>query len=129
MIRLLIRAFLSLLANTVGLLVATAILPGFSIDAVSFIGVVLVFSIATVFIGPLLLKLSLSNVPALAGGIALFTTFAGLLVADVVSDGLTIDGVKTWILATLIVWLISLLAGLLLPLIFFKKTMEKRKAN
>jgi uncharacterized membrane protein YvlD (DUF360 family) len=129
MIRLLVQIALSLLANTVGLLAATFLLDGFSIDALSIVSVVIIFSLATVFIGPLLLKLSIKNAPVLTGGISLFTTFAGLLVADVISDGLTIDGFNTWVLATLIVWLFGVIATLILPLIFFKKTLEKHKAN
>jgi uncharacterized protein YneF (UPF0154 family) len=34
----------------------------------------------------------------------------------------------TWILATLIVWLMALAAGLILPLFLFKKVMQKRES-
>ena len=127
MIRLLARLVLNLIANAVGLFVATLVLDGFNIDALSLITVTVIFSLVTVVAGPLLLKISLQNVPALTGGIALVTTFAGLLITDVVSDGVSISGVSTWVLATLIVWLCSLMAGIILPLILFKKTLQKVK--
>jgi putative membrane protein len=38
-----------------------------------------------------------------------------------VSDGLTIDGALTWVLATVIVWAASLLAGLILPVFLLKR--------
>jgi uncharacterized membrane protein YvlD (DUF360 family) len=55
------------------------------------------------------------------------TTFVGLLITSVVSDGLTIDGVKTWVLATMIVWLAALLAALILPVLLVKKAVDERR--
>jgi hypothetical protein len=56
--------------------------------------------------------------------LALIATFVGLVVTDVVSDGLSISGAWTWVLATIIVWLGALLAGLLLPVIFVKRRVQ-----
>jgi putative membrane protein len=72
---------------------------------------------------PLLLKISIKSVPQLRGGIALVTTLVGLVITNYLSDGLTITGV-----ATLIVWLMALAAGLILPLFLFKKVMQKRES-
>jgi putative membrane protein len=128
MIRLLARLILNLLANTVGLIAASLILPGFSIDALSLIVDVIIFSAVTTLVGPLLLKIAIQNIPALTGGIAFVTTFAGLLVTDILTDGLTIDGAATWLMASIIVWLFALLAGIILPIFLFKKTLEKRNS-
>ena len=46
---------------------------------------------------------------------------------DLISDGLTIDGVGTWLAATVIVWAASLIAAFILPLLGLKKFMEERK--
>jgi hypothetical protein len=43
------------------------------------------------------------------GIIALVTTFVILLITDLLSDGLNITGVTDWILATVIVWLATVL--------------------
>jgi Flp pilus assembly protein TadB len=49
---------------------------------------------------------------------------------SLLSDGLHIRGLGTWLVATLIVWLVGLLGGLLLPLFVLKKTAERhRKAS
>ncbi len=119
-------AVLTLLANAVGLLIAAALLDGFSIDALSLVQVTLVFTVVEVIAGPLLISISIKNLPALRGGIALITTFVGLLVTDLFLAGLSISGISTWILASLVVWLCALLAGILLPLILFKKALDQR---
>ena len=46
------------------------------------------------------------------------------MITDLVSDGLTIRGATTWILATLIVWLATMLASILLPVILVKAGVE-----
>lgn len=129
MLRLLASLVLTLLANSVGLVLASVILDDFTINGVAFVSAVLIFTITEVVAGPLITKIALTNAPSLLGGIALVTTFVGLLVTDIFSDGLTINGATTWILATLIVWLCALIASLLLPLVIFKKVLDKNKQS
>jgi len=126
MIRLLVSACVYLLANAVGIIAAAFVLSGFSIDTPSIIAVVVLFTIVEVIADPLMLKISIKSAPQLRGGIALVTTLVGLIITNYVSDGLTITGFSTWILATLIVWLMALIAGVVLPLFLFKKVMQKR---
>ena len=57
---------------------------------------------------------------ALLGAAGLISTFIALVVANVAVDGLTITGALTWILATLIVWLGTMVAAFLLPVILVK---------
>ena len=128
MIRLLVSTALHLAANAVGLLVATLALDDMTIDATSFVFAVLVFTVVEVLAGPLLLKIAIKNGQALMGSVALITTFVGLVITGIVSDGLVITGAWTWVLATIIVWLAGLLAGLILPVIFVKKAVDNRQA-
>ena len=58
---------------------------------------------------------------AVRGRSALVATFVGLVVTTLVSDGLSISGALTWVLATVIVWAAALVAGLILPALFVKK--------
>ena len=127
MIRMLIRVGIHLLANAVGLIVAAWVLDGMSISGAAFVIAVVIFTAVEVVADPLITKIAITSVPALRGGVALVTTFVGLLFTTVVSDGLTIDGVKTWVLATLIVWLAALLAALILPVFLVKKAVEERR--
>ena len=124
MIRLLARMILELLANAVGLLVATWLLDGFSMTASAFVVVVLIYSVLKFVLDPLILKMSIQYVPALRGGIALVTTLVSLVITSALNDGLQIKGVDTWILATLIVWLFGLIASLLLPVFVFKNALS-----
>lgn len=126
MIRLLISGALYLAGNAIGLLIATAILPGFSINFSSFVVATLIFTAVEVLAGPFLTKVSIKSVPALQGGVALVTTFVGLYITSKLVDGMVIGGISNWLAATLLVWLGSLIASLFLPLIALKKVKNNR---
>jgi putative membrane protein len=126
-IRLLISAGIRLLANTIGLLVATAVLDGMTIDAASFVMAVLIFTVVEVVFEPMLRQMAMKSAQALMGSVSLIITFVGLLVTELVSDGLQITGLSTWVLATIIVWLAALIAGLILPLILVKRAVSDRR--
>ena len=126
MLRLLAVTVVELIANAVGLLVAKWLLPGFVISVSGFVMVVAIFTAVRFILAPLIFKLSFKYVRALTGGIALVTTFVGLLVTTWLTNGLVITGFSTWVIATLIVWLFGVIALLLLPLIIFKKALARR---
>lgn len=129
MIRLLARITLQLIASAVGLLLASILLDGFSITGVGFVASVAVFVVVGFILEPLVLKMAIQYVPALRGGIALVTTLVSLVLTTMFTDGLTITGLSTWVLAPLIVWLCVLLASVILPLFLFKKALGKVKEN
>ncbi len=129
MILLLARLVLNILANAVGLIAASVLLDGFSINGTAFVVAVAIFSITTTVLGPLIIKIALTNAPFLVGGIALVTTLVGLIVTNLVSDGISISGLNTWIIATLVVWIFAIIGNLLLPLVIFRKTFQQRKAK
>ena len=56
-------------------------------------------------------------------------TLIALIVTELVTDGLEISGTATWIEATVIVWLVSLLGVLVLPLIFLRNRVEERRGR
>ena len=127
MLRLLASTCLYVLGNAIGILVAAKMLPGFSIDLWSTIVVAIVFTVIVVVMTPLLVKISIKHVPQMSGGVALVAILVGLIGTNMLSDGLTITGMSTWILAPLIIWIVSLIAGLVLPFFLFKKVLEERK--
>ncbi|HQY32483.1 hypothetical protein [Actinotalea sp.] len=128
MIRMLVSALLFFASAAVGLLAANAILDDVTITtAVAFFTVVLIFAIVQAVLAPFVFKVTRRNAPALVGGVGLFTTFAALLLTTLVNDGLVIDGVVTWFWATLVVWLVTMLASLLLPLVVLKKAVTNRR--
>ncbi len=123
-----IMSILALLAgNAVGLLLATALLSGFSIRPLSLIIVVVVFTLVQVVAEPLITRIGEKNVPALKGGVALVVTFVGLLITDLITSGLTVGGISNLLAATLLVWLGALIAGIVLPIYVFKELRENKK--
>ena len=124
----LIRIGIHLLANAIGLIVAAWILEGMTITGAAFVIAVAIFTTVEVIADPLVTKIAIRSLPALRGGVALVTTFLGLLITTWLSSGLQIDGAKTWVLATLVVWLAALVADLILPLLLVKKTVDRSRA-
>jgi len=129
MLRLLATLILNILANALGLLAAALLIDSFTINNVSFVIAVLIFSGSTAILGPLILKIALTNASFLVGGIALVTTFVGLVITNLVSSGITIRGLSTWFLATVIVWVFSIIGNVLLPLVLFKKLRSKHNSD
>jgi putative membrane protein len=124
----LIRVGIHLLANAIGLVVAAWILSGMTITGPAFVIAVLIFTVVEVVADPLVTKIAMTSVPALRGGVALVTTFLGLLITTWISSGLQINGAKTWLLAIVIVWLAALLADLILPVLLVKKAVGQAQA-
>jgi putative membrane protein len=124
MVRMLIRLALQVAGNAIALIIAAAVLDDMSLEWDGFLIALAIFTGVTMIAQPLLVRMAVRSVEALRGGVALLTAFVGLLVTDLVADALNIDGAMTWILATIIVWLGGLLAGILLPMIFLKEAVE-----
>ena len=127
MIRLLLRMLVQLIATAVGLMVAAALLDEMTLEADGFLIAVGVFTLVNVLVLPLIQKQALRQSSALMGGTALVSTLVALIVTVIVSDGLTIEGFTTWLLATVIIWGASLLAVFLLPLWVFKSLREDNR--
>lgn len=127
MIRLLLRTVLALLGNALGLWIASLVLDDMSISGTAFVLAVVIFTVLTAVLQPLITKTAMQSAPALQGSSALVTTLLALVITDLVSDGLSISGLSTWLLATIIVWLATMLASVLLPMFLFKELLEDRK--
>ena len=126
MIRTLIRLGLTLAGNALGLWIASMLLDKMSLSASGFIIAVVIFTVLTIVLQPLITKMAMKNAEALQGSSALVSTFVALVITALVSDSLNIDGVTTWIFATVIVWLITMVAGVLLPILFLKKAVDAK---
>ena len=127
MIRLLIRMVIAVVANAVGLLVAAALLDGMHVNVGSFFVAVLIFTVVFALMQPFLISQFRRGNSAALGGVALIATLVALIVTDLLSDGFTIDGVGTWVAATVIVWLGALLAAFILPFLGLRKYLQERR--
>jgi uncharacterized membrane protein YvlD (DUF360 family) len=126
-IRLIVRTLIALVANAVGLLVAAAVLDGMHMNASGFILAVIIFTVVFALMQPFLAAQFRRSRSAALGGVALIATFIALVATDIFSDGFSINGVGTWIAATVIVWVASLLAAFILPFLGLKKYVEDRR--
>ncbi|WP_431802476.1 hypothetical protein [Microbacterium sp. bgisy203] len=134
MITFLIRALIFVLSAAVGLIVADLLLPGFRIDWSNWWGFVLavvIFAVLQSVLTPWAAKVARRNAPALLGGVGIVSTFIALLVVVLIPGaGITIGSPWwTWLLAPMIVWLITALATMLLPALFIKKKVGDKRAS
>lgn len=127
MVRLIFRTIIALAANAVGLIVAAAVLDDMRLDAVGFVVAVVIFTVVFALLQPFLIVQLRRSAPAAIGGIGLIATLVSLIITDLVSDGFTIDGVVTWLLAAVIVWASSVLAAFILPFLGLKRFLEERR--
>lgn len=133
MLRVLIRAAIFLASAAVGLYVATLMVPEMSIGWRSFIVVVVAFAVLQSVLAPFITKVAVKNASALVGAAGLLSTVVALLITSVLLDGLTIrGGVGPWIYASVVVWIVTMVAALLLPLVAVKRgaraSEERRRA-
>ncbi|MGI8971977.1 MAG: hypothetical protein ACR2HB_14935 [Dehalococcoidia bacterium] len=103
--RLAIRLGTSLIGIAVGILISSAVLSRFSINATAVVEATLVFwfvHLATQFMALKVLVHQPSI--ALAGLLALASTIVALIIVNVIVSGLSIHGLNTYVFATLIIW-------------------------
>lgn len=120
MLRFLIRLAIYLGTAALALFITSLILPGFRISASGFLIAIGVFALAQSILTPFIINMARKYAPAVLGGIGLVSTFVALLIASFFPGGLAISGIETWVLASLIVWLITALGGWLLPLLILR---------
>jgi putative membrane protein len=129
MVRMLITIAIQLAASAVGLIVAALLLEDMTLSGLAFVTAVAIFTITTAIINPFVMKMAVKQAQALLGASALITTFLGLLITHLLTDGLQISGADTWLFATLIVWLASLLAAVFIPIILVKRGVQSVRDN
>lgn len=106
--RLAIRLGTSLIGIAVGIIVSSAVLSGFSINATAVVEATLVFwfvHLATQFMALKVLVHQPSI--ALAGLLAIASTIVALIIVNVIVSGLSIHGLNTYVFATLIIWVMT----------------------
>jgi hypothetical protein len=104
--RLGIRIAASLIGIALGLLVSDVVLEKFSLNATALLEATLVFWGIHIVVQFLALRVLIRQPSvALAGLLALGSTIVALIVVNAIVSGLTIHGVQTYVLATLIIWL------------------------
>ena len=131
MLTFLIRAAIFLVSAALGLIAADLLLEGFHIDWSDWWGFVLavvIFAVIQSVLAPWVFKLTHRHAPALLGGIGIISTFVAIVIVVLIPGaGIGISQPITWLLAPVIVWLVTALATWLLPPIFIKKRVDERR--
>jgi uncharacterized membrane protein YvlD (DUF360 family) len=128
LIRLIVRTAVLLVANAAGLIVAATVLDGMTLDATGLIVAVVVFTVTMALMQPFLAVQLRRGGSAALGGVALIATLVALIITVLITDGLSIEGVGTWIAAAVIVWLAALIAAFILPFLGLRKFLQQRRA-
>ena len=113
--QILLRAFVLLTSWAIGLLVAAWVVPRVSLSVPGFIVAVAVFAATQAIPSLSILKLPHRYASLLLGGTGLALTIVALILASVFTDGLTIDGIASWLATTVVVWLVTTIGAITLP--------------
>ncbi|MBT2476320.1 phage holin family protein [Microbacterium sp. ISL-103] len=133
MITFLFRALMYVVSAGLGLIVADLVLDGFQIQWDKWWGFVLcilIFAVLQSVLAPWVSKIADRYAPVLMGGIGIFSTLIALVIVVLLPiGGLRIVDLAGWLLGAVIVWLITALGSVLLPLIFLRKKVEKVRSR
>ncbi len=131
MITLVFRTLIFVVSAALGLIVADLLLEDFRIDWSQWWGFVLcvvIFAVLQSVLSPWVAKMADRYAPVLMGGIGIFSTLISLIIVVLLPiGGLSIRGASGWLLGSVILWLVSALGTVLLPLLFLKRQLNDRK--
>ena len=125
--RFLIQIVVNLLTATIALIVAGAVIDGVTVRPAGIVTAVAVFVVANALFTPFVLKMAHRYAPAAIGGIGLIATLIALLITTALGDALTITGFMAWVLATLLVWVITAIGGWAVMAWWMKKRVAARR--
>jgi len=109
-----IRVGTSLAGVAVGILVSSAVLSDFSIDAAAVVEAVLIFWLVHLVVQLFALKVLVHEPSiALAGLLALASTIVALIIVNAIVSGLSIHGFQTYVFATLIIWVATSISDMI----------------
>jgi hypothetical protein len=111
----LLRAIVLLASWAIGLLVAAWIVPGVALSVTGFVVAVVVFAVTQASLSMSILKLPHRYTPLFIGGTALVVTILALFLASMLTHGVTIDGMESWLATTVVVWLVTTIWAIALP--------------
>jgi len=109
-----IRVGTSLVGIAVGIIVSSAVLSKFSIDATAVVEAVLIFWLVHLVVQLFALKVLVHEPSiALAGLLALASTIVALIIVNAIVSGLSIHGFQTYVFATLIIWVATSISDMI----------------
>ncbi len=129
MIRFAINLVATVVLAGIALLVAAAVIPGVHVQPRGFVVAVLVFAAAQAILSPFVFNMARKYASAMLGGIGLVSTLLALFLASRFSGGLTIDGATAWIVAPIIVWIVTALGGWIVVGLVLRRWLDRRRGS
>ncbi len=126
--RFLYQIVAQIVLGAIALIVTHFALPGVTLHLAGFFIALGVFTLAHALFGPFVLNIAQRYAAPLAGGVGLVATVLALWVATLFTGGIEIHGVSSWVLAPIIVWLITALGGWLFMAFYVDKKLKRRAA-
>ncbi|UOQ57823.1 phage holin family protein [Leucobacter allii] len=128
MIRFLCHILIQLVLGAIALIVIHVALPDVGLSLSGFFIALGVFTLAHAVLGPFVLSVAQRYAASLAGGVGLVATCLSLWIATWAPGGLKLHGLPTWLLAPVIVWLITALGGWIFMGLIIDRRLMRRKA-
>lgn len=127
MIRFLLRAGINLVDSLVALLLAAWFIDGVHMNWGGLVVAIVVFTVAQAILAPFVFSMARKYASAILGGIGIVSTFLALWVATLFPGGLRIEGVTAWVVAPLLVWVVTALAGWILGIFIIDRWWARRR--
>ena len=127
MTRILLRVVVFLGSAALGLLIAALIIPAVSLSPGGFTLAVVVFAVVQSILTPLSGRVATKWAPALVSGVGVISTLIELAVASLVPGGVHISTPAGWLLAALVVWLVTAVASLALSFLLLRDRGASRR--
>ncbi|MGD9606382.1 MAG: hypothetical protein AB7V10_02760 [Leucobacter sp.] len=127
MIRFLLNVVSHLVSAVLALLIAGWLLSQWvTLHLGGFLVAVAVFALAQSILAPFVFNMARKYASALLGGIGLVSTFLALWVATLFPGGIEVVGIG-WVLAPLVIWIVTALGGWILMGVVFERYLKKRE--
>jgi hypothetical protein len=109
-----IRILSSLVGIAVGIVLAVAVLSGFSASATAVVEATILFWIVHIVVSFLALRIFVRN-PSISAALllALAATIVSLIIVNIVVSGVAVDGVTNYLAAGLIIWICTAIADVI----------------
>ncbi|KJL26619.1 hypothetical protein RL72_00951 [Microbacterium azadirachtae] len=129
MLRFLFQILSQLVLGAIALLVVHLTLPDVALSLSGFFVALGVFTLAHIILGPFVQSVAQRYAAPLVGGVGIVATLLAVWIATWFPGGIQIHGVASWILAPLIIWIITALGGWIVMGLIVDRRLKQRAAR
>lgn len=115
------RLAVSLASSAVAILLCALLIDRFTLSWGGIVVAVIVFTVAQLLLAPAVTKLVSRYAEGFVGGAGLVSTLLALWIATLPSGGLRIQGAGTWVIATVLMWVFTTAAALIITVVLRKR--------